>query len=145
MENTFSNPLTEYDCAGFHGNQCGQPNARWRHRFRATWHSNFKLNVSLGWRHIGSTMNDDGSDNPNLANPALVPSWEANDSLVIPAGNFVDLSAAYSFQSGVDLVVGVNNILDKDPPLLPSNSSTGFLGTYDPLGRSVYTTLRFAF
>jgi outer membrane receptor protein involved in Fe transport len=39
----------------------------------------------------------------------------------------------------------VNNLLDKDPPLAPSLSANGFTGTYDPLGRTVYTSLRFDF
>ncbi len=55
LENSFTNRVIEYDCVGYYGNQCGQPNARWRHRVRASWQTNFNTTISLGWRFIGST------------------------------------------------------------------------------------------
>lgn len=145
LENNFKNPLTEFDCAGFYGAQCGQPDAKWRHRARATWNTNFNTKISLGWRRIGSTQVDDASPDPDLGSPGLVESWEINGAAVLKTYNYLDLAATYSFRDGVRLMFGVNNVLDEDPPLSPSLSSTGWTGTYDPLGRSVYTSLQFEF
>ncbi len=87
--------------------------------------------------------------NPDLADPDLVESWKINGAYEIPAYNFFDLAATYSFRDGLRLTLGVNNILDKDPPLAPEVAANdygpGFYGTYDPLGRTVYANLQFEF
>ena len=88
LENSFTNRVIEYDCAGHFGNQCWQPNARWRHRFRASWQTGFNATISLGWRFIGSTVIDDASDNPDLADPDLVESWRINGAYENPVYNF---------------------------------------------------------
>ena len=49
----------DYDCAGYFGFQCGQPIPEWRHRFRATWETNFNMSFSLGWRYVGEVEIDD--------------------------------------------------------------------------------------
>ena len=72
-------------------------------------------------------------------------SWEANDYARQEAVSYFDLAATYTFTDKLRLSAGVNNLLDKDPPLAPSQSSTGWLGTYDPLGRTLYTYLSFEF
>ncbi len=149
LENRLTNPLISYDCAGFYGNQCGVPNAKWRHRVRATWHSNFNTSITLGWRYIHSVLIDDASDNPDLGNPALIQDWMTNDSFENPAFNWLDFAATYTFRDGVRLTAGVNNVLDKEPPLGAGVDNVDFgpgdFGTYDPLGRTVYTGLQFEF
>ena len=99
--------------------QCGQPNSVWRHRFRATWESNFRFNLSLAWRYVGGVENDDASPNPELGDPDEMEFWRLNGSDTIPAYNWFDLAASYTFRNGVKLTLGVNNILDEEPPLLP--------------------------
>ena len=46
-------------------------------------------------------------------------------------------------------VFGVNNILDKEPPLgvgsSPNDYGPGFYGTYDPLGRYIHASMQFTF
>ena len=42
LENRLTNPLIDYDCVGYYGNQCGIPDAEWRHRARVSWETNFK-------------------------------------------------------------------------------------------------------
>jgi iron complex outermembrane recepter protein len=148
LEDSFDNPLINYDCIGFYGNQCGIPDSKWRSRFRATWHTS-KASVALGWRFISGTLVDDASDNPDLGNPALIPQWQANGSYEIPNENWFDLAATYKFRDSLRLTVGCNNILDKEPPLGSGLSDIdfgpGFYGTYDPLGRSLYANLQFEF
>ena len=148
-ENNFSNPLVDYDCVGYFGFQCGQATPDWRHRFRATWESNFRLNISLAWRFLNSVTNDDFSPNPTLANPNNWDLWEVNDIAEIPATSYIDLAASYTFRNGVKLTMGCNNILDEEPPLAPGGYSddggVNLYGTYDPLGRYVFGSLQFNF
>jgi len=62
--------------------------------------------------------------------------------------NYLDLNAVFRFMDSHDLVVGVNNILDKEPPMMGgnlSNNANTTAGFYDTLGRYLYAnvTLRF--
>ena len=45
--------------------------------------------------------------------------WRINGVDTIRAYNWFDLAASYTFRSGVKLTLGVNNILDEEPPILP--------------------------
>ncbi len=140
LEDRFTNPVVDYNCTGYYGNQCGEPMSLWRHRFRATWESNFRLNLSLAWRFLGSAEVDDASPHPDLASPAMMPIWEASDAAEIPAYSWFDLAASYTFRNGIKLTVGVNNIFDEEPPLY-----WGWVATYDPLGRYIFGSVQFNF
>ena len=41
--------------------------------------------------------------------------------------------------------VGVNNVLDEEPPLAPDHNDNNLYETYDPLGRYVFSSLQFSF
>jgi outer membrane receptor protein involved in Fe transport len=149
LEDRLTTPLTDYDCAGFMGNQCGIPSPKWRHRVRAAWNTNFKATFTLGWRYIHGVKNDDLSDDEDLGNQALVERLGLNGSAEIPAFNWFDLAVGYKLRDNVRLIAGINNIFDKEPPLGAGLSDIdfgpGFYGTYDPLGRAVYANMQFDF
>ena len=148
MEQRVANPLVDYDCAGFYGFQCGQPNAEWRHRARITWNSNFNLALNLTWRYVGPSEIDDASDDPDIGDPGAMPFNELNDIASVDAFNYIDLSFNWTFMTGIQWSVGMNNIADTEPPLWPDladDPNVNTYATYDPLGRYVYTALRFDF
>ena len=76
LKNRLTTPLTDYDCAGYFGNQCGIPSPKWRHRVRATWNTKFNATFSLGWRYIHKVLNDDASDDPDLGDPGNMENAE---------------------------------------------------------------------
>jgi len=101
--------------------------------------------VTLRWRYIGSTTTDRTSDAP-LLKAAYYPT-----TATIAAYNYIDLGAAIPVGSHVELRAGVNNIADKNPPLILNgqlsdcpnttcNDNT-WVGTYDTLGRYIYVSL----
>jgi outer membrane receptor protein involved in Fe transport len=149
FEERLRTPLIDYDCVGFYGNQCGIPDAKWRHRMRAAWNTNFKASFALGWRFVSGTQVDDLSDNADLANPSLAERWALNGSDKIDAASWFDLAVGYKIGDKTRLTAGVNNIFDKEPPLGAGLSDIdfgpGFYGFYDPLGRSLYANLQFEF
>jgi outer membrane receptor protein involved in Fe transport len=117
---------------------------------RASWQTGFDTTISLGWRLISSVLNEVASDNPHLAaDPDEIESWKINGAYELPAYNFFDLAATYSFRDGLRLTLGVNNILDKDPQIAPgldaNDFGPGFYGMYDPLGRNLYASLQFEY
>jgi len=62
--------------------------------------------------------------------------------------NYLDLNAVFRFMDSHDIVVGVNNIMDEEPPMvggtLTTNANT-IAGFYDTLGRYMYTNVTFRF
>ena len=133
-----------YDCAGYWGTTCGAPTPHWRHVLNTDWLTPWAgLDVSLRWRFIGTSQTDHSSQDPQLASTYYIPTSK------IPSYNYLDLSLSMPIAtSGVDLRVGINNITDKAPPIIPSGSysecpntscnDNTWVGTYDTLGRYIY-------
>ncbi|KQY96333.1 TonB-dependent receptor [Brevundimonas sp. Root1423] len=125
-----------YDCTGFYANQCGVPNPEWRHRARVTWVSPWDVDVSATWRHYGeaeiAVLGADGSLNNSAARL----------DKVLDSQNYLDLAAVWQVMDNTTFRMGINNILDSDPPLSPSVGTTGNNNTYpqlyDALGRYVF-------
>jgi iron complex outermembrane receptor protein len=125
-----------YDCKGFYANQCGVPNPEWRHRARVTWVSPWDVDVSATWRHYGeaeiAVLGADGSLNNS----------GARLDKVLDSQNYLDLAAVWQVMDNTTFRMGINNILDSDPPLSNSVGTTGNNNTYpqlyDALGRYVF-------
>jgi outer membrane receptor protein involved in Fe transport len=132
---------TPYDCAGLFGAPCGmQP--RWKHTARATWNTLRGVSLSLQWRHTGGVK---------LA--ALDPKFKLTDEVIpayakLRAQDYLDVATAFKVRKGTELRLGVNNVLDRQPPLVISNSAAGdgpynantYPTWYDPLGRFIFAS-----
>ena len=70
------------------------------------------LDLTLRWRYIGTSDVDRSSSNPALTSPYYP--YTAH----IPAYNYVDVSASIPFAKAFEARVGINNIADKNPPLI---------------------------
>ena len=149
--NLGTQPLTggpAYDCAGYFGTTCGAPNAKWRHVFNTTWATPWSgFDLTARWRFLSGTDSEQISPNTQLAGNPLPLTQH------IKPYNYFDLSADVSLYKMFKLQVGVNNVLDKDPPIItsggggfasdcptitPNGSSCNgntFPGTFDSLGR----------
>ncbi|UIJ44673.1 TonB-dependent receptor [Sphingomonas cannabina] len=130
--------LGTYDCKGLYGYTCGQPSPEWRHVARFTWMARGDTTLSLSWRHLGSTKLSSLSDNPFLTGTPSVINKR------IEAYNYFDLSVTQAVGKQLQLRMGVNNLLDKDPPAIAAGILSAFgngntyPGVYDPLGRTVF-------
>ncbi|MHB8283947.1 MAG: TonB-dependent receptor domain-containing protein, partial [Caulobacteraceae bacterium] len=130
----------KYDCAGFYGDTCGTPNPVWRHKFRVTWNTPWKVDVSGQWRYIGA-VRDDG-DIPSLGDTAYAVDEK------IPAVSYLDMTVSMKIKDRYTLRFGCKNVFDKAPPLVGIDSGTStvyngntFAGVYDVLGRNVFAGL----
>jgi outer membrane receptor protein involved in Fe transport len=135
-----------YDCTGLYGATCLVPSPEWRHRFRVTYTTPDGLAVSLNWRHISAVKVDRSSDAVAL-NGAFAP---ANERL--PSMNYFDLALTARVGDHYSFRLGVNNLLDKDPPIFGSNgvnvvinacpgvicSGNTFPQVYDAMGRYIF-------
>jgi outer membrane receptor protein involved in Fe transport len=150
MADEFENPLIAYDCVGYYGVQCGIPDAKWRHRARFSWETNFNWVFTMGWRFIDSVLIDDASPNPQLGNPDNIEGpggWKVNGAYENPQFNYIDLAVSVNFARHLQWVLGVNNVFDEEPPLGVGTQDygPGWYGYYDPWGRYVHTSLQFTF
>ena len=139
---TAGHTFTSYDCAGLYGGStCGTPSPKWRHQLRATWRTPWSgFELSGNWRYYGSVDYQGVSSNPFLAK--AVPASDAH----LAAQSYFDLSAQVRVQDRMTFRLGVNNIFDKEPPIVGStaggtnalyNGNT-YPGIYDPLGRYLF-------
>jgi iron complex outermembrane receptor protein len=139
--------LASYNCAGYYGSTCGVPAPKWKSRLRVNYDTPLAgLGVSVQWRNIASVQQDTNSPNA-LLNGAVLPPFAR-----IASYNYFDLTASYVVNKTVGLRVGVNNVLDKDPPLLSTNyfnppyvNGNTYPQVYDTLGRFLFANVTLSF
>jgi iron complex outermembrane receptor protein len=133
-----------YDCAGYFGATCGNPLPKWKHILTATWETPVKsLDVTARWRHFGNTEIDAASPAPLLAGSfQKVAQWTGTR-------DYLDLNATYMVAHGILVMVGCNNVLDKDPPVIadstlspPFFNGNTYPQVYDTLGRYLFVNLK---
>ena len=131
----------EYDCAGLFGLSCQTVNPRWRHLVRATWETPWSFDASLNWRFMGKVGNDNNDPQPQLLGAAYSGGFDFVLKQ-IPNISYIDLSFAYHGWKGVDIRGGVDNLFDRNPPLvqlaIQPGGAPNTYGAYDALGRQLY-------
>jgi iron complex outermembrane recepter protein len=139
--------LPEVDCTGYYGPTCTgegptSPIPKWRHRLRATWQAPLGFETSLNWRHVGPLRSEQLSPNPQLATGTAYPI----DSQV-PAFDYFDLDVGFDLGRHVSLRLGVDNLFDKQPPLIGFNlnpllvNGNMLASMYDTYGRYLFASL----
>ncbi|HZZ69056.1 MAG TPA: TonB-dependent receptor, partial [Phenylobacterium sp.] len=139
-----------YDCKGLYGSVCGNPAPEWRHKARLTWNTPYSygdwiksLSLSAQWRYYGKVSLDAFQSDPQLNNPARQLPAD-ND---FGAQSYIDLTANFTIHNNLNFRVGVNNVFDKDPPLVGTNcaptvcNGNTYPQVYDSLGRFVFVGL----
>jgi outer membrane receptor protein involved in Fe transport len=145
-----SNPFgdVEFDCASWYGLQCGTPNPKWRHKFRLGFTLPNGLGISGQWRYFSKVRDDTLSDDPDL-NDGVGPR-PLDEQL--NAKSFFDLALTARLADRYNFRLGMNNILDTDPPIAGTNASGAygarvnppfgngntFPQVYDALGRYIF-------
>ena len=156
-----SNPSTGFNCAGLFGDVCssgaatGNPIFRWRHTLRTTWSTPWQgLDVTASWRYFSAMKLDALSPQANLSKaPATVANGGISSSdAAIKAYNYLDLSAAVKVADRMTFRVGVNNVFDRDPPVIGGSNLPVVVGNgntfpqvYDALGRFIFGQLTVQF
>ncbi|MFL5298420.1 MAG: TonB-dependent receptor domain-containing protein [Phenylobacterium sp.] len=160
LETTVLNGRSAIDCAGLYGSTCTtlggstNPNPEWRHKFRVTWNTPFEygwfgnLGLSAQWRYFSKVDVDASSNDPALKAPVAATDRE------LGARSYLDLLATFKVKDNYSFRVGVNNVLDQDPPLagsgggaFASNCPAGacnqnvYAQMYDTLGRYIFVGL----
>jgi outer membrane receptor protein involved in Fe transport len=147
--------LYAYDCVGYFGDICNNfygvsfgLTPDWRHMARVSWETG-PIVLSLGWRYLSEMTHESASPDEGLSAPDMKETWEALGSYKISATNFFDLAFNWKLTDGLQFTVGVNNILDEEPPLGAGidniDYGPGFWGAYDVYGRYLHSAIQFQF
>ena len=138
--------LGSYNCVGLFGPTCGQPTPKWRHNVRLTWTLPQRTGtVSANWRYFGSALLSSNSSNEFLQGDPI------SINRRIAGYSYLDLAATWQLLESVELRAGMNNVFDRDPPMIAAGllSSFGngntYPGVYDPMGRMLYFGLTVEF
>ncbi|MDX3774118.1 TonB-dependent receptor [Chromatiaceae bacterium AAb-1] len=122
--------LPEIDCKGTFGSACSGDfasvlQADYKHRVALDWRLD-DVTVQLGWRRIGEV------------------DFAADRDVKISAQNYIDLAASWQLTDSLSVNAGIDNLLDKEPPL-PTAGANHFntVSDYNLLGRSVGISLRY--
>ena len=145
LESLKAQPITngfDYDCAGYYGITCGNPNPEYRFttNIKLTTASDFGFTVR--WRYLAPVKLDLLSPDVDLAGTPAT----SRDNRIKPY-NYFDLLFSLPIKDTATLRIGVNNIFDVDPPIISQSSLGGFgngntfPGTYDHLGRFAFVNL----
>jgi outer membrane receptor protein involved in Fe transport len=135
-----------FDCSGLYGTTCGTPTAKWRHKLRVTWVTPWNVSLSAQWRYISGTSLDLNQSNPAFQGGPGTDLFPQDAH--IPAYSYLDLSGEWRVRDRITLHAGVNNVFDKDPPILDSNAfgisapafgnGNTYPQVYDSLGRTIF-------
>jgi len=116
------------ECAGYFGGICGTPTPEWRHKLRVSLFGS-RAGISGAWRHFS------GVDSKMPVNPGTSR---------LSAAEYFDLALQFRASRWVNLRIGANNVLDREPPIGGGAVGVGFGNgntfpqVYDALGRYLF-------
>jgi len=130
----------DFDCVGYYGAICGSPQSKWRHNARVTWNTPWGFGLSTRWRYFSPVRLDSTSSNPSLAGDYFYLDRR------IKAESYIDLTLTARVGDRYNFRIGVNNLFDKQPPILSQDASpigsfgngNTYPGTYDAAGRYLF-------
>jgi len=126
-----NDPDTAFDCVGIinKGSPFCVATPKWRHTATLTYDSDSFWSVTGRWRYFSKVTYEGDVDQIAADN--------------LGAQNYLDVSAVFRFMETHDLTVGVNNILDREPPLVGGSlqDTANSINMYDLLGRYLFANL----
>ena len=129
-----ADPNSTYDCVGVISTRCF-PSPEWRHTASIGYDSNEWWNAELRWRYFGGVDYDGSTD--TIAQAEMSKSQ-----------SYFDLNAGFNFMENYAVTIGVNNVLDEEPPMVGGTLTTKantIAGFYDTLGRFMFLKATAAF
>jgi iron complex outermembrane recepter protein len=128
-----------YDCVGILNVSCQSP--EWRHIAGVRYLAN-DWTAGIRWRYTGPLKyrNNDGSK-------ATVDQLLVDRNHRLGSYSYLDVHGSWQATEQVSFTFGVNNILDKEPPLVGGTLSlnANSLGGYDQIGRYVFAQVGVSF
>ncbi|MFC3031418.1 TonB-dependent receptor plug domain-containing protein [Pseudoalteromonas fenneropenaei] len=129
------------DCVGYWDRTtCEAPTPEYRVNFSATWVTPWDANITAKVRYFGEADEYTRDANNNVV---------AGDT-TLGAVTYLDIAGTWQAHENVTFRAGINNLLDRQAPIVPngpsgiSNGNT-FPGPYDALGRYLFAGVTLSF
>jgi outer membrane receptor protein involved in Fe transport len=104
------------------------PTPEWRHRFRTSWVTPWDLDLSVTWRFMTKVEGFGFATN--------------RIDYELPKQDYFDIAANWAITEKAGVTLGINNVMDDNPPISATVGTTGngntYPQTYDALGRYVF-------
>jgi len=105
----------------------------------AHWRQNFQLGVGgMNWRWLNKLRVIGKADVKGTKCDIWAPTKSVGTTY------YLDTAATYAI-SGLSIVLGVDNLMDTDPPFLPEGGQNANVQTYDFIGRFIYGKIGYKF
>lgn len=125
----------EYECSGNVSTDCfAQP--KWRHTLSLSYTTGDWWSATAKWRYFGKV---------DYTSAVKVDTLVANG---ISSQSYLDLVGSFDLNDHVSLLAGVNNVMDKEPPMVGltlSSNANAVAGFYDTLGRYLHASVTVRF
>lgn len=142
------------NCVGLYDRQCDTPKFRYRHALTTTWQTPIDVDIAANWRYQSGVERIDTVDTITGKTITWAEAGRGNfTGAKLPGQHYVDLTAFWNLRKNVQFRLGVRNVLDNDPPIVPQfGPSPTFIvegntvsGTYEAAGRFIFvgTNVRF--
>jgi outer membrane receptor protein involved in Fe transport len=133
-----------YDCVGTINTSCQSP--EWKHslsfRYSKDWWT-----ANIRWRHIGELeyVNTDGTQPPPTA--STTDRLLRDNGYKLNAFNYLDVSGSVKIGKATTLAFGINNVFDKEPPMVGSTLvlNANSIGGYDQIGQYLFANVNVRF
>jgi len=112
-------------CAGKFGANCGEPIPEYKHRMTFKYGTD-DFTAQLAWRYVGKVNDDDNGTDFTVEKISGYTSF--------------DLAGTYYINDNYRVTAGIDNLLDKAPPVIGDNDlqANTYPSTYDVFGRTGY-------
>src|SRR3546814_11059458 len=97
---------------------CSSDLPKWRHKLRTTFNMPSGVGISLQWRYIGKVSAE--TLNPSQS---LHGDFNYDPGLHLKAYSYFDLATTFAVSDNYTFRLGVNNLFDKQPPLVTSGNA----------------------
>jgi iron complex outermembrane recepter protein len=140
-----STAAESYDCSGLYGFLCAGPRPTWRHTVRLNWETPWSVGITTSWRHVSRVTISRASSQAALAGTFAVA------DKYLGTQNYFDLALSWKIKKDITFRTGINNILDRDPPVtsqldaVSGGNGNTYPNFYDPLGRYLFANLTVGF
>ena len=156
LENT-QTPLPgsgTYDCVGYFDQGCEEPYFEYRHIVNATWTTPWQVTLAANWRFYDSLARIDSIDTDTGAITTFAAAGNGDQvGANLGSVSYFDLTAFYNPVEPLTLRLGVRNLFDRDPPVLPqfgpsptvNTEGNTISGTYEGGGRFIFLGAKLSF
>ncbi len=136
-----------YSCAGIVNTACGSTDgakggsSKWQHMVNVRYGFD-RYTIGARWRYIGKMDYENTDGTPGSTDKLLVSHGNQ-----VSAYNYLDLTASVQLTNDVTWTLGINNVFDREPPLVGSSlsESGNALSGYDRAGRYFFTSIGLKF